>query len=540
MVEASKKRKNEKNILEHCCKYREFSPHLNLLLYFCGMIQKAALIILDGWGIGNHSKSDAVFNARTPFTDQLSEKFAHATLLTDGENVGLPKGQMGNSEVGHMNIGAGRVVWQMLAKINKAFDDGTVAQNIVLNQAFQKAISTGKNLHFIGLVSDGGVHSHIDHLIGLSKLAHQANVPHTYIHAFLDGRDTDPKSGLNYLKKLTDAIELTSVKLSSVVGRYFAMDRDLRWERVKKAYDVMVNGIGEISSNILDTIAAKYQEGITDEFMVPIRTLEHHEGQIQDGDVVVCFNFRTDRGRQISRALSQEDFHEFNMHRLNLHYYTMTVYDETYNIDGALFDNDNLCMTLGEVIQNAGATQLRAAETEKYPHVTYFFSGGRETLFDGEHRIMAISPKVATYDLQPEMSAPELAEKSIAYIQTEKPDFVCLNFANADMVGHTGVYEAIIKAVETVDNCLEKLVTSLQPLGYQFIVIADHGNADFAINDDGTPNTAHTTNPVPVWFISENKQLSIKDGILADVAPTILNIMGIQQPLEMTGKTLLS
>ena len=504
------------------------------------MIQKAALIILDGWGIGNHSKSDAVFHANTPFTDALTKEYAHATLLTDGENVGLPKGQMGNSEVGHMNIGAGRVVWQMLAKINKAFDENTVAQNAILNQAFQQAISTGKNLHFIGLVSDGGVHSHINHLIGLSKLAHKANVPHTDIHAFLDGRDTDPKSGLNYLKTLNAAIENSSVKLSSVVGRYFAMDRDLRWERVKKAYDLMVNGQGEYSSNILHTIEQKYTEGITDEFMVPIRTLDGNEGQIQDGDVVICFNFRTDRGRQISRVLSQEDFHEFNMHKLNLHYYTMTVYDETYKIDGALFENDNLTMTLGEVIQNAGATQLRAAETEKYPHVTFFFSGGRETEFNGEHRIMANSPKVATYDLQPEMSAPELAGKAIEYIKEKQPDFVCLNFANADMVGHTGVYEAIIKAVETVDSCLENLVKSMQPLGYQFIVIADHGNADFAINEDGTPNTAHTTNPVPVWFVSENKNLSIKDGILADVAPTILGIMGIAQPDQMTGKNLIS
>jgi 2,3-bisphosphoglycerate-independent phosphoglycerate mutase len=511
-----------------------------LLLYFCMMIQKVALIILDGWGIGNHSKSDAVFNANTPFTDALTQNYAHATLLTDGENVGLPEGQMGNSEVGHMNIGAGRIVWQMLAKINKAFAENTVKNNQMLNQAFNQAKSLGKNLHFIRLVSDGGVHSHIDHLIGLCKLADEANVPHTYIHAFLDGRDTDPKSGLQYLTKLNAAIERTSVKLSSVVGRYFAMDRDLRWERVKKAYDLMVNGVGEHTSDILETIQHKYSEGITDEFMVPIRTLNDSEGQIQDGDVVVCFNFRTDRGRQITRALSQEDFHNFNLHKLNLHYYTMTVFDETYKIEGSLFENDNLALTLGEVIQNAGVTQLRAAETEKYPHVTFFFSGGRETEFDGEHRIMANSPKVATYDLQPEMSAPELAQRAGAFIQNEKPDFVCLNFANADMVGHTGVYNAIIQAVETVDSCLEKLVEVLKPLGYQMIVIADHGNADFAINNDGTPNTAHTTNPVPVWFISENSNLSIKDGILADVAPTILALMGIEKPAEMTGKNLIS
>lgn len=502
------------------------------------MIEKVALVILDGWGIGNHTKSDAVYNANTPFTDTLTQNYPHATLLTDGENVGLPVGQMGNSEVGHMNIGAGRVVWQMLAKINKSFHEGSINKNETLLAAFEKAKSTGKNLHFIGLLSDGGVHSHIDHAIGLCKLANEYGLSNTYIHAFLDGRDTDPKSGIKYLEALQNNIHGSAVKLSTVVGRYFAMDRDLRWERVKKAYDVMVNGEGEYSSNILQTIHEKYDAGTTDEFMVPIRCLENNEGQIQDGDVVICFNFRTDRGRQITRVLSQEDFHEFNMHKLDLHYYTMTIYDETYTIDGALFHNENLELTLGEVIQNAGATQLRAAETEKYPHVTFFFSGGREEPFTGEHRIMANSPKVATYDLQPEMSAPELANSAIEFIQKETPDFVCLNFANADMVGHTGVYEAIIKAVETVDSCLEKLVNALKPLGYQFIVIADHGNADFAINEDGTPNTAHSTNPVPVWLITENKSLKINHGILADVAPSILNLMGIEAPKEMTGKNL--
>ncbi len=504
------------------------------------MIQKVALVILDGWGIGNHTKSDAVFNANTPYTDSLFINYANATLRTDGENVGLPVGQMGNSEVGHMNIGAGRIVWQMLAKINKAFTDESIKTNETLIEAMTKAKSTGKKLHFVGLLSDGGVHAHIQHLIGLCNIANEFGVPHTYVHAFLDGRDTDPHSGIKYLSELNTAIENTNTKLSSVVGRYYAMDRDSRWERVQMAYDVMVNNQGEYTENVLQTIKNKYNDGITDEFMSPIRCLKDSEGQIEDGDIVLCFNYRTDRGRQITRVLSQEDFHEFNMHKLNLHYYTMTIYDEKYKIDGALFHNDNLVLTLGEVIQNAGATQLRAAETEKYPHVTFFFSGGREEPFNGETRIMANSPKVATYDLQPEMSAEELSNSAIEFIQKDQPDFVCLNFANADMVGHTGVYSAIIKAVETADHCLEKLVTALKPLGYEFIVIADHGNADFAINDDGTPNTAHTTNPVPVWFITDNKSLKISDGILADVAPSILNLMGISVPAEMTGKNLIA
>ncbi len=503
------------------------------------MSKKAAIVILDGWGLGNKSKSDAVYCASTPYTDSLTVKFPHATLRTDGENVGLPEGQMGNSEVGHMNIGAGRVVWQMLAKINKSFKDGEAANNEILQVIFQKSIQMNKPLHLFGLVSDGGVHAHIDHLIQLCHLALQKGVHNIYIHAFLDGRDTDPKSGLGFLKKLQEGIQGTSAQISTVVGRYFAMDRDLRWERVKKAYDVMVKGTGEMACGLFETIESHYEKGESDEFMSPIRCLDGEEGLIKEGDVALCFNFRTDRGRQISRALTQEDFHEYNMHALKLHYYTLTQYDEKFNISGVVFENDNLQMTLGEVLEAAGKSQLRAAETEKYPHVTFFFSGGREQEFEGETRIMANSPKVATYDLKPEMSAVELTEKTVDFIDSNQPDFVCLNYANADMVGHTGVYEAIVKAVETVDHCLEKLMGSLVKNGYETLVIADHGNADFAINDDGTPNTAHTTNPVPVWLISDQNN-QIHDGKLADVAPTILDLMGLNQPAEMTGKSLIT
>ncbi len=503
------------------------------------MSKKAAIVILDGWGLGNKSKSDAVYCASTPYTDSLTVKFPHATLRTDGENVGLPEGQMGNSEVGHMNIGAGRVVWQMLAKINKSFKDGEAANNEILQVIFQKSIQMNKPLHLFGLVSDGGVHAHIDHLIQLCHIATQKGVHNIYIHAFLDGRDTDPKSGLGFLKKLQEGIQGTSAQISTVVGRYFAMDRDLRWERVKKAYDVMVKGTGEMACGLFETIESHYEKGETDEFMSPIRCLDGEEGLIKEGDVALCFNFRTDRGRQISRALTQEDFHEYNMHALKLHYYTLTQYDEKFNISGVVFENDNLQMTLGEVLEAAGKSQLRAAETEKYPHVTFFFSGGREQEFEGETRIMANSPKVATYDLKPEMSAVELTEKTVDFIDSNQPDFVCLNYANADMVGHTGVYEAIVKAVETVDHCLEKLMGSLVKNGYETLVIADHGNADFAINDDGTPNTAHTTNPVPVWLISDQNN-QIHDGKLADVAPTILDLMGLNQPAEMTGKSLIT
>jgi 2,3-bisphosphoglycerate-independent phosphoglycerate mutase len=498
------------------------------------MSEKAALVILDGWGIGRHDRSDAVWNAKTPFTDMLWDTFPHASLRTDGEHVGLPEGQMGNSEVGHMNIGAGRIVWQMLVRINKAFADGSISENAMLKKVF----ACKGDLHLIGLVSDGGVHSHINHAIALGKLASAAGVKNVFIHAFLDGRDTDPKSGENDIKTLQNELKDTGVKLSTIVGRYFAMDRDKRWERVKKAYDLMVKGVGEFVESAEQGILAKYAAGITDEFMEPMRCLPGNEGLIKEGDTVLCFNFRTDRGRQITRALTQENFPDQGMRALSLDYYTLTEYDETFKIAGVIFENQNLTDTLGEVLSRAGKTQLRAAETEKYPHVTFFFSGGREEPFAGEERIMAASPKVATYDLQPEMSAPELTGKAIAFLEEKQPDFICLNFANPDMVGHTGVFDAIVKACETVDDCLRQLVEAGLKHNYHFLVIADHGNADMAVNEDGTPNTAHSTNPVPCWLISRSVNPNLQNGILADVAPTILKMMQLPQPEAMTGRAL--
>lgn len=498
------------------------------------MSEKAALVILDGWGIGRHDGSDAVWNAKTPFTDMLWDTFPHASLRTDGEHVGLPEGQMGNSEVGHMNIGAGRIVWQMLVRINKAFADGSISENAMLKKVF----ACKGDLHLIGLVSDGGVHSHINHAIALGKLASAAGVKNVFIHAFLDGRDTDPKSGLNFIKTLQNELKDTGVKLSTIVGRYFAMDRDKRWERVKKAYDLMVKGVGEFAESAEQGILAKYAAGITDEFMEPMRCLPGNEGLIKEGDTVLCFNFRTDRGRQITRALTQENFPDQGMRALSLDYYTLTEYDEKFKIAGVIFENQNLTDTLGEVLSRAGKTQLRAAETEKYPHVTFFFSGGREEPFAGEERIMAASPKVATYDLQPEMSAPELTGKAIALLEEKQPDFICLNFANPDMVGHTGVFDAIVKACETVDDCLRQLVEAGLKHNYHFLVIADHGNADMAVNEDGTPNTAHSTNPVPCWLISRSVNPNLQNGILADVAPTVLKMMQLPQPEAMTGRAL--
>lgn len=503
------------------------------------MVKKVGLVILDGWGLGNGSHSDAINQAITPFTDSLFARFPHATLRTDGENVGLPEGQMGNSEVGHMNIGAGRIVWQMLAKINKAFAEGSVAENQVLLSAMNKAKTEDKPFHIMGLLSDGGVHAHIEHIKQLCSIASAFGLKKIYVHAFLDGRDTDPKSGLGHVKNLLAHIQGTSAKLSTVVGRYYAMDRDERWERVKVCYDLLVKGEGKITKDVAQSIEDEYAAGITDEFMSALRCLPGEEGLLKDGDVVLNANFRTDRGRQITRALTQEDFASHGMQKRKLHYYTVTQYDVKFKISGVLFENDNLQQTLGEVISMAGKTQLRAAETEKYPHVTFFFSGGREAAFEGEDRLMANSPKVATYDLRPEMSAIELTDRAIAKMQQEQYDFVCLNFANADMVGHTGVYEAIIKAVETVDACLQRLVEVGEELGYEFLIIADHGNADYAVNEDGSPNTAHTTNPVPVWWVTQEREQDLRNGILADVAPTILQIIGLVQPLEMTGKSLI-
>ena len=503
------------------------------------MTKKAALIILDGWGIGDGTSSDAISNAYTPFTESLYDRYPHAELLTDGENVGLPTGQMGNSEVGHMNIGAGRVVWQMLAKINRIISNGELPDNKEWQELIHYCESNQKPLHLMGLVSDGGVHAHENHLWGMIEKLKDSNIKEVYIHAFLDGRDTDPQSGLGHIEKLLRRLPDDRFKLSSVVGRYYAMDRDQRWERVKKAYDVLVNGTGVQSNDVLFSINKFYNDGITDEFMEPIKLGDSNSGNIQNEDAVLCFNFRTDRGRQITRALTQEAFPENEMQPLKLHYKTFTEYDETFKIEGVLFDNENLTMTLGEVLEEAGKTQLRAAETEKYPHVTFFFSGGREAEFKGEHRIMAASPKVATYDLQPEMSAIELTNKAVDFIQSNQPDFICLNYANPDMVGHTGVYEAIIKAVETVDTQLKRISEVLIQHGYEMLVIADHGNADFALNPDGSPNTAHSTNPVPVWYITSDSNAKIESGKLADVAPSILSILGVLQPKEMTGQNLI-
>jgi 2,3-bisphosphoglycerate-independent phosphoglycerate mutase len=504
------------------------------------MTEHFGLIILDGWGIGDGSSSDAISNAKTPVMDSLLLNYPHATLKTSGEDVGLPEGQMGNSEVGHLNIGAGRIVYQELTRINKSIRDGDFYHNEVLVHAVEKAIHDKRNLHLIGLVSRGGVHSTQEHLYAICQLAHEKGLERVYIHAFTDGRDCDPKSGEGFIAELEDTLKNSSGRIVSVIGRYYAMDRDNRWERIKKAYDLLTKGEGTVFNSALEGIKASYESGVTDEFIEPIsvRNKEYDPVVIKENDVVICFNFRTDRPREISQALTQRDFPEFDMKAIPLHYVTMTNYDATFKNVHVLFEKDNLTNTLGEVLSKLDRTQVRIAETEKYPHVTFFFSGGREEKFPDEKRILVNSPKVATYDLQPEMSAIEVKEKIIDHLLNEKPNFICLNFANPDMVGHTGVFEAIVKAVETVDNCLGEVVRAGLDNGYEFLIIADHGNADYAINPDGSPNTAHSLNPVPVILVSQEKGLLIKDGILADVAPTILRRMGMAAPLEMTGKSL--
>ncbi|WP_165784716.1 2,3-bisphosphoglycerate-independent phosphoglycerate mutase [Solitalea longa] len=499
--------------------------------------KKIALIILDGWGYGRQDDSNAIYKANTPFFDEIVNKYPNSKLEASGEAVGLPEGQMGNSEVGHMNLGAGRVVYQELVRINKAVREREIDKNPVLVDAFNYAKKENKSVHFIGLVSDGGVHSHINHLKGLLSAAAEQQLPNVFVHAFLDGRDTDPKSGLGFMKELEQHISQSTGVVASAVGRYYAMDRDNRWERVKLAYDVMVKGAGKAVNNIEQAIEHSYAEDVTDEFLKPVVKVDAN-GQpvatIKEGDVVICFNFRTDRGREITKALTQEDFPEQDMKKLKLFYVTMTTYDETFNDVKVIFTKDDLAMTLGEVLQNAGKTQIRIAETEKYPHVTFFFSGGREAPFEGEKRLLCPSPKVATYDLKPEMSAFDIRDAILPELQSKWPDFICLNFANTDMVGHTGVFSAAIKAAETVDSCLKSVVETGIENGYSFIIIADHGNADYMINDDGTPNTAHTTNLVPCIVIDKDVT-SVKNGKLGDIAPTILKMMNIQKSAEMTG-----
>ncbi len=506
------------------------------------MNKKVVLMILDGWGIATNPAVSAIEKAKTPFIDSLYLKYPHATLQASGLAVGLPEGQMGNSEVGHMNIGAGRVVYQDLVKVNKAVSDKELDVHPVLVDAFTYAKQTGKKVHFIGLVSDGGVHAHIDHLKGLCDAAKANGLDQAYIHAFTDGRDTDPKSGLHYLTELKEHLQHSVGRIATVVGRYYAMDRDKRWERVKLAYDAMVHGEGEKSKDVLASIIKSYANDVTDEFIRPIIQVDdfgNPVAKIEEGDVVICFNFRTDRGREITEVLTQFDLEEFKMKKLNLNYITFTNYDSTFKGVKVLFDKDNLNNTLGEVLAAYGKKQIRIAETEKYPHVTFFFSGGREEIFEGESRILCPSPKVATYDLQPEMSAYEIAEKITVELKRGEVDFVCLNFANPDMVGHTGVFDAAVKACETVDKCAEKVITQALAKGYTTIVIADHGNSDMMINEDGSPNTAHTTNLVPFIVVDEVDRIVVKDGKLGDLAPTILTLMNVPIPAEMTGEVLL-
>lgn len=501
------------------------------------MNKKVILLILDGWGIAKDKNVSAIDTADTPFMDQMFEKYPHSTLEASGLAVGLPDGQMGNSEVGHMNIGAGRVVYQDLVKISNAVDNGSIAENEVLKSAISYAKENDKPIHLIGLVSDGGVHSHINHLKGLLTTLSNQNFQDVYVHAFTDGRDTDPKGGVAYLRDLQNHMTDTTGTLATIIGRYFAMDRDNRWERVKLAYDAIVKGDGKQVQDPLRAMEVSYMEEVTDEFIKPIICAD---AKIQEGDVVLCFNFRTDRGRQITQALTQQDFPEHGMQKLDLHYVTMTNYDDSFLGVNVMYGKDNLEMTLGEVLEKNQKKQIRIAETEKYPHVTFFFSGGREEPFDGEKRILCPSPKVATYDLQPEMSAKDIRDKIIPELKEKSADFICLNFANPDMVGHTGVFEAAVKACETVDQCTEAVVNNALENDYLSIIIADHGNSDMMINPDGTPNTAHTTNLVPFIVVDNDFKGSLKSGKLGDLAPTILKFMGIGTPSEMTGEVLVN
>jgi 2,3-bisphosphoglycerate-independent phosphoglycerate mutase len=501
--------------------------------------KKAILIIMDGWGLGKIKSSDAIQNAQTPFVSSLYKKYPNATLVTCGEEVGLPEGQMGNSEVGHLNLGAGRIVYQELQRINVAIRTGEFQQNPTLLNAIDFAKKNNKTLHLLGLVSDGGVHSHINHVKALASLCAAQGLQNVLVHAFTDGRDTDPKSGLKFLTDLQNHLQNTTGHIASVTGRYYAMDRDKRWERVKLAYDAMVSGIGFASNDVLGAIKKSYEEGVTDEFIKPIINSNVADTKIKEGDVVISFNFRTDRCREITEVLTQKDMPEFGMHKLDLNYTTLTQYDQSFKNVHVVFKNDDLKNTLGDILAQNKKTQIRIAETEKYPHVSFFFSGGREVPFDGEKRIMIPSPKVATYDLQPEMSAYELTTAIIPEIENKTADFICLNFANADMVGHTGIWNAVIKAVETVDACVDKVVAAAVASDYTVFLLADHGNADYEINEDGTPNTAHSLNLVPFFIIDNEWKGTVKSGKLGDVAPTILSMMNLPIPKEMTGNILI-
>jgi 2,3-bisphosphoglycerate-independent phosphoglycerate mutase len=504
--------------------------------------KKSILIIMDGWGLGKVASADAIQHAKTPFVSSLYNQYPHSELITCGEQVGLPEGQMGNSEVGHLNLGAGRIVYQELQRINVAVREGELARNPELLRALNHARIANKPVHLIGLVSNGGVHSHINHLKALVDICQQQQLTDVNIHAFTDGRDCDPKSGLGFMTELQLHLNQTVGRIATVSGRYYAMDRDKRWERVKLAYDALVKGVGAKATDAIAAVEQSYAANITDEFILPtviINEAQQPLATINDGDVVICFNFRTDRCREITEVLTQFDLPDFQMHQLQLDYTTMTVYDQKYRNVHVLFDNDDLRNTIGEVLEANGKTQLRMAETEKYPHVTFFFSGGREKPFEGENRILVPSPKVATYDLQPEMSAFELTAALLPQLEQAKPDFVCINYANADMVGHTGIFSAAIKAVETVDQCVQKVVTTALENGYTVFLTADHGNSDYMINPDGSPNTAHTLNPVPLFVIDREWRGTLKNGKLGDLAPTILSWMGLPVPKEMTGNRLM-
>ncbi len=502
--------------------------------------KKLILIIMDGWGLGKIKSSDAIQNANVPFVSSLYSKYPNTTLVTCGEAVGLPAGQMGNSEVGHLNLGAGRIVYQELERINVAIRNGEFKKNEALLNTIQYAKNNNKPLHLMGLVSDGGVHSHIEHLKAITSICKEEGLQNVFVHAFTDGRDTDPKSGIHFLKELQDHLNNTTGKIATVVGRYYAMDRDKRWERIKIAYDALVNRIGRTTSDIFDAVEQSYQMNVTDEFIKPIINQTIEDASIKDGDAVLCFNFRTDRCREITQVLTQTPIPDFGMNPLSLYFTTMSRYDHTFKNINVIFETDDLKNTLGDILAQQHKKQIRIAETEKYPHVSFFFSGGREVPFEGEKRIMIPSPKVATYDLQPEMSAYEVTEALLPEIKNKTADFICLNFANTDMVGHTGVWEAVIKAAETVDKCVEKVVTAALENGYTIFLTADHGNADYMINEDGTPNTAHTLNLVPFFIIDKEWKGNIKPGKLGDIAPTILTMMQLPIPKEMTGNILIN